>query len=159
MAQAFRCPCHGSLRRTFACPLYPPFRSRCLRSQALDEVLDDSLQRTSLHQVYVLQLRDFNMLRYHVCMLVVKVRMCWVNVLARNQLEPNKFALTERQEGGNCGLTVTSASVPSSLPDKAPPLPCVTLLVGLGKPFPARARSSWSHTCEMRHSDRSRQSC
>ena len=30
---------------------------------------------------------------------------------------------------------------------------CVSSQVGLGKPFPARARSSWFHTCETRHSD------
>ena len=30
---------------------------------------------------------------------------------------------------------------------------CGSWLVGLGKPFLARARSSWCHTCETRHSD------
>ena len=55
----------------------------------------------------------------NVGMSVVKEKMCWVY-----------------------------ASIPSSLSDSAPPTPCVLSLVGLGKPFLARSRSSWCHTCE-----------
>ena len=60
---------------------------------------------------------------------------------------------TERLLGGKCGLTVTSASIPSSLPDWALPPLCVSSLVRLGKHSLAHARSSWCHTCETRHSD------
>ena len=47
----------------------------CLRFQALDEALDQRLQLTNLHQVYVIKLKDLNLLRYHVRMLLVSVRM------------------------------------------------------------------------------------
>ena len=65
--------------------------------------------------------------------------MCWVFVFARNQLEPNKFTQShwktiERRQGGTCGQTVTSASLPSSLPDLGSTA-TLRVIMGLGRAF------------------------